>query len=93
MTYQEKVGLRLMRKRRELGFSQLEVAKALGMRSDTVIMYWENGTKDFKTRYLLQFARLYGVSPEWILNWKGAADEYDNSYEDPNNGFRRKDDI
>lgn len=93
MTYQEKIGLRLMRKRRELGFTQDEAAKAIGLRDGQTLMRWENGTKDFATRFLMRLSKIYFVSPEWILNWNGAADEYDNSFEDPNRGFRRKEDF
>lgn len=93
MTSQERIGLRLMRKRVDLGYTQQEVAGFVGVRDATTIMNWECGTKDPATRYLIRLARLYCVTPDWILNFNGEADEYDNQFVSQYGGFRRKEDL
>lgn len=43
------------------------VAEAVGV-SRQAVSKWENGTSDPSTANLLQLAKLYGVSPEELLN-------------------------
>jgi len=61
---------RLKEAREACGLSQLEVAKALGLVSSTVFR-WEKTDRLPKEGDLKALARIYQVSPKWILSGDG----------------------
>ena len=72
---------RLKISRESCGLSQVEVAKALGMVSSTLLR-WEKGDRLPKESDLKALAVIYQVTPEWILTGEG---------EPPLRSLRRKD--
>lgn len=58
---------RLIQARKNAGFATAsEAAKALGVREPTYLGH-ENGSRGFKAPSAQQYARRFGVSPEWLL--------------------------
>lgn len=65
------IGEILNSKRRELGFSQAELASALAIDgievTNQAISKWETGASDPSTTNLMALAKLFGVSAEDLL--------------------------
>ena len=62
MTY----GKTIRQSREQKGMTQEELAERLGV-SRQAVSKWENGTVDPSTSNLLALAKLYGLSPEALL--------------------------
>ncbi len=60
------IGKRISRLREQKGLTQLELAKALGVKRETVTQ-WETGTRDLKTEYTVKLADFFDVSSDEIL--------------------------
>lgn len=60
------IGENIGKLRTQRGLSQADVAKAIGVRRETVTQ-WENGTRDLKTKYTLLLADLFNVTCDEIL--------------------------
>ena len=61
------LGQRISTYRKQLGISQEALGERLGV-SRQAVSKWENGTSDPSTANLLALAKLFGVSPEELLN-------------------------
>lgn len=65
---------RIASRRREIGLSQVALAKKTGV-SGTSVSKWESGLNQPKGRYLNELAAALGVSVEWLLTGKGGAND------------------
>lgn len=68
---QLEIGLRLKRKRREMGLTQQDVAEYMGVGRNTTISGWESGKKKMDNQKILKLAKLYKVSIDYLLGNKG----------------------
>jgi len=66
MESNEKIGTRIQRLRYESKETQEELAKALGVKRQTVDQ-WENEKRDLKTHYTVSLANHFGVSCDYLL--------------------------
>ena len=66
ITYMEHAGERIKKKRKELGYTQAEVGKLVGVTSVAVVQ-WEKGDTLPSGAHLLILAKALDVSPEYIL--------------------------
>jgi HTH-type transcriptional regulator, cell division transcriptional repressor len=67
----DEMGDRISRRRSELGLTQAEIARKLGVVRQTVSL-WENGhVRDIGGRHLRELARLLDVEPDWLLYGDG----------------------
>ncbi|RMD64882.1 LexA family transcriptional regulator [Candidatus Parcubacteria bacterium] len=65
------IGARIKQRRKELGMTLKEAAKAAGVTHPT-IMNWEKGnTKSFKEPYFSALIKALKTTPDWILYGKG----------------------
>lgn len=60
------VGNTLKNLREQAGYTQLELAKLLGI-SRTSVTAWENSTNSPNATYLIELSKLYGRSVDYIL--------------------------
>lgn len=56
--------LQLKRRRVAAGFSQMQLAKALGVKSTATVSMWESGQREPKASRLPEIARVLGCSIE-----------------------------
>ena len=57
---------RIKELREEKGLNKLGLAKLLGV-SHTAIMYWENGTKVPSVYSLMEIAKVFGVTLDYLV--------------------------
>ena len=70
-----RVGERIKKSRQELGLSQAQLAKAVGISQESV-RKWENGEiQSPRADTLIRLARKLRKDPEWLLNGKGRGKE------------------
>ena len=60
------IGTRIGQLREERNMTQIELAKALGVKRETVTQ-WENGSRDIKTKHTVMLASFFGVSTDYLL--------------------------
>lgn len=75
---QREIGKRLKKRRKEMGFTQTEVAERLGLGRNTTISGWETGAKGVNNQKLTELAQMYEVSVDYLI---GNTDELDRSKE------------
>ena len=64
----KQMGLRIQQKREELGLTQEELGKKLGV-SRQSIYKWESGSvKHFDRSYVQKMADIFHCSPAWLMN-------------------------
>lgn len=61
-----KIGARLFQTRERLNISRAEVAKEVGI-GTTTLQQWESGNREASMETLEQLARLYKVSPQYLI--------------------------
>lgn len=72
-----KVGERIKNRREELGLTQLDLAKRLGYKDRSTIAYIEKDGGRLSIPKLQEFARVLGVTPEYLM---GLDDEEKESH-------------
>ena len=60
------IGKRIYNLREAAGMSQQDIADALKIKRETISM-WENGSRDLKTGYTVELAKLFSVSTDYLL--------------------------
>ena len=68
MNQLQEIPLRLKELRLANNLEQIDVAKYLGYKSDSTISKWENGKNLPKGAKLVQLAKLFGTSTDYILH-------------------------
>lgn len=58
---------RLKMLREEKGLTQSDLAKVIGVKTPQAIGTYESGKRDIATKYLISFAKFFGVSTDYIL--------------------------
>jgi phage repressor protein C with HTH and peptisase S24 domain len=69
----ENIGDRIRRVRKELGLTQQEVAKSIGV-SPTSMVFWERGETTPKGSNLIALCKKFKVDPQWLQTGKGEKD-------------------
>ncbi|HHW4805798.1 TPA: helix-turn-helix domain-containing protein, partial [Salmonella enterica] len=62
----ESVGDRIRRLRKSLGLTQVKLAQMLGIKAPSVVQ-WESDKTNLSGENLLNAAKLFGVTPDYIL--------------------------
>jgi DNA-binding XRE family transcriptional regulator len=63
-----RMGMRIQQKREELGLTQEELGKKLGVSRQTIYK-WESGSvQHFDRSYVQKMADLFHCSPAWLMN-------------------------
>lgn len=60
------IGKRIRVLRENLGLTQLDLAKKLNVKRQTVAQ-WENGERDLKTGYIISLAKFFNVTADYLL--------------------------
>lgn len=60
------IGKRIRALRENLGLTQLDLAKELNVKRQTVAQ-WENGERDLKTGYIIALAKFFNVTSDYLL--------------------------
>lgn len=68
--YMPKIGIKIKQLRRQRNLSQIDLAKQLGV-SKSVISSYENGIHYPPYDVLVQIARIFGVSTDYLLGLTG----------------------
>lgn len=63
------VGENILRLRKELGWTQEELAKRMGYKSKSTINKIELGINDIPQSKILQFAEVLGTTPAHLMGW------------------------
>jgi transcriptional regulator with XRE-family HTH domain len=66
------LGGRIWRAREATGMNEIEFARAMGIKKETVVA-WENDRSEPRANRLLTMAGVLGVSPAWLLHGIGMA--------------------
>ena len=74
------VGENILLLRKQLGWTQEELAKKMGYKSKSTINKIELGINDIPQSKIVQFAEVLGTTPAHIMGWY---DEEENSPEEP----------
>lgn len=64
------IGIRIKKRREELGLTQEELAKRLGYKSKTTIGKIETGVNDIIQSKVADFAKALDVSPAYLMGWE-----------------------
>ena len=76
------LGERIKRRRIELGLSQEDLAKRLGLKSKSTICKIERGDDNLTTTAITKYANALSVTPGYLMGWEDSIVQYvDNSYE------------
>lgn len=67
MEQNEKIGMRIQALREEKGITQIELAKALNVKNRENIARWELGTRELKAGTIIQIAKYFNVSADYLL--------------------------
>lgn len=62
----EMIGERLIKAREDKGYTQDDVASALGVKRE-LVSFWEHGKRELKAGYLIELSKCLGVSADYIL--------------------------
>lgn len=80
--YKMTVGERIREARLKKGYSQSELAKLLGYKSRSSINKIEVDGRDIPRSSIVQFAKILGVTPSYLMGWdteeENIFDKYDN---------------
>ena len=76
------IGNNISRLRRELGWTQEDLAKMMGYKSKSKINKIELGINDIPQSKIVQFAKVLGTTPAELMGWK--EDENENSPSEAN---------
>lgn len=60
---------KLQEARKKAGYSQYDVAEKLNIPQPQISRY-EQEKNELPIRYLIEFCRLYNVTPNWVLGWE-----------------------
>ena len=63
------IGERIKRRRKELGLSQEELAKRMGLKSKTTICKVETGDDNLTTTIVKKYADALHTTPAYIMGW------------------------
>lgn len=63
------VGDNILKKRRELGMTQEELAKRMGYKSKSTINKIEMGINDIPQGKIVKFAEIFGTTPAALMGW------------------------
>lgn len=74
------IGQRLKKKRKETGMTQEEVATYMNMKRGSTVSGWERGEKKLDNAKLTKLAKLYKVSPDYLLGHKEQEDAERSTY-------------
>ena len=64
------IGNNISRLRRELGWTQEDLAKMMGYKSKSTINKIELGINDIPQSKIVQFAKVLGTTPAELMGWK-----------------------
>lgn len=78
--FQETLGIRIRQKREEIGLSQEELGKKLGKLTHASISNWESNKSVPAAKNLIELAKIFNCSIEWLLSGKGHIDFQDDEY-------------
>ena len=76
------IGNNISRLRRELGWTQEDLAKMMGYKSKSTINKIELGINDIPQSKIVQFAKVLGTTPAELMGWND--DENENSPSEAN---------
>ena len=62
----EMIGERLIKAREDKGYTQDDVASALGVKRE-LVSFWEHGKRELKAGYLIEIAKFLDVSTDYLL--------------------------
>lgn len=68
------MGLRIKRKRLELGYSQEELGKRSGFKGRSAISMIELGLRDIAHDKVVAIAKALGVTPAYLMGWEEVTD-------------------
>lgn len=75
-------GLRVKRKREELGYTQDMLAKMIGYKHKTSIAKIENGERDLPRKKIIELAEALHTTPDYLMGWNenaiGTMDSQEN---------------
>ena len=77
--FQETLGIRIKRKREEIGLSQEELGRKLGKVTHASISNWESNKTVPASKNLTELAKIFNCSIEWLLSGKSHVDFQDIS--------------
>ena len=63
------VGDRIRKRRKELGFTQSELAQRLGLTSKAAISTVENNKEDMTTERIRKYAKALETTPGYLMGW------------------------
>ena len=78
--FQETLGIRIRRKREEIGLSQETLGRKLGQVKHASVSQWESNKTIPSAKSLIELARIFNCSIDWLLLGKGYVDFQDNEY-------------
>lgn len=68
--YMSIVGKKIMERRKELGWTQEELAKKMGYKSKSTINKIELGVNDIPQSKVIKFATVLSTTPAYIMGWQ-----------------------
>ena len=82
------IGMRIRRRREELGLTQDELAKRMGYSGRSSISVVESGKRDISWENVCKYAKVLNCTPSYLMKWQDPIDEDDleileEIYEDP----------
>lgn len=69
------IGRNIMRRRKELGMTQEELAMKMGYKSKSTINKIENGTNDIPQSKIVNFAKVLETTPAYLMGWENKVEE------------------
>ena len=63
---ENKISSRIYELRKELNFSQIELAKRVGV-TQKAIDFWEKGINEPKASYIINLAKIFNISTDYLL--------------------------
>lgn len=70
------IGMRIKKKREELGYSQEELANLVGYKSRSTINKIEKGVNDITQTKIIEFANALKTTPAFLMGWEDDLLEY-----------------
>lgn len=61
-----KIGKRIFELRKEMGLSQVTLAKKIGV-TQKAIDFWEKGINEPKATYIFKLAKFFNISSDYLL--------------------------
>ena len=77
------VGNNILRMRKDLGWTQEELAKRMGYRSKSTINKIEMGINDIPQGKIAKFAEVLGTTPAFLMGWNDEAETKNNTPGEP----------